>query len=160
MNTRAVIAALLFAMAVPSCGRVERAWPDGTRRFEGQLTLSGERDGEWTFYYPDGSRRESGRYEDGLRVGIWRQWHMDGELASEGARVPDPASGTSPRDGLWLLHYPDGSLRAKGMYRAGEKVGYWEYYDEDGVAVDAPVLPSMRRALEVEAQQGRDANGD
>lgn len=118
--------ALLVAALSAGCARDERRWPDGTPRFEGGLTvLGGERDGLWRFRYPDGALREEGRYEDGRRVGTWRTWHRNGQLAGAGERRWNDATRASEREGPWEFWHADGSLRARGTYRAGVRVGEW-----------------------------------
>jgi len=128
-----LVSLALASVGLTACGgRVERAWPDGVARFEGALTAGGERDGEWSFHYPDGSQREQGRYDDGRRIGVWRQWHKDGQLISEGARSFNAASSASEREGPWTFWFPDGTVLASGRFGAGRREGPWEFFDEDG----------------------------
>lgn len=131
-------ALLLVLLALAACGRVERSWPAGAPRFEGALDLDGERHGEWTFHYPDGSLRERGRYDHGRRVGVWRQWHNEGRLASEGERAWNEATRASEREGPWVFHDAAGTLRARGAFRAGRRTGPWEFFDADGRKTEEP----------------------
>jgi antitoxin component YwqK of YwqJK toxin-antitoxin module len=32
------------------------------------------------------------------------------------------------KDGAWVHYFPNGILSAKGNYKIGWRVGYWEYY--------------------------------
>lgn len=116
------------------CQRTEvRHWPNGAPRSEGRVDRwSRLEQGLWTYSFPNGERREEGRYEDGVRVGRWREWHSNGSLRAEGERRFDPASGSSPREGLWTLWYEEGSLEARGVYRAGQREGHWDYFLHDG----------------------------
>jgi hypothetical protein len=130
---------LLFLAAVSplltGCAEhVEKVWPDGTARFDGAVTIEGERDGEWSFHYPDGSLREQGRYDNGQRIGTWRQWHKDGQLISEGERRFDAGTSASERQGAWTFWYADGTVRARGLFSAGRREGPWEFFDEEGLA--------------------------
>ncbi len=36
------------------------------------------------------------------------------------------------KDGLWLRWWPNQSMQSRGQYLAGQKVGLWEYFKEDG----------------------------
>jgi len=40
------------------------------------------------------------------------------------------------RTGTWTFHYADGSVAARGAYRAGGAVGEWTFYDRSGERVD------------------------
>jgi antitoxin component YwqK of YwqJK toxin-antitoxin module len=124
---------LALGAALAGCAREQRSWPDGTRRFAGRRALvGGEREGEWTFWYPDGALREHGLYAAGRRTGTWRQWHHDGQLASVGERGFHAATGGSEREGPWTFWHPGGSVRARGTFAAGRREGEWEFFDEDG----------------------------
>jgi hypothetical protein len=53
---------------------------NGQRMFSLLFNSSGKTSGLARFYYEDGRVREDGRYEDGFRTGIWRQFNPDGKL--------------------------------------------------------------------------------
>jgi hypothetical protein len=130
-------AALGLLLLAAGCARDERSWPDGTPRFAGGLTLvGGERDGPWRFHYPDGALREEGRYDDGRRVGTWRTWHRNGQLASQGERRWNDATSASEREGPWEFWRDDGSPSARGAYGAGLREGEWAVFDEEGALVE------------------------
>ena len=61
----------LLLSALAACQRADvRHWPTGALRSEGRRArISGLEEGLWTYYYPNGQRREEGRYEAGRRVG-------------------------------------------------------------------------------------------
>lgn len=131
--TRATALCLLLS-GLAACQRAEvRHWPTGAPRSEGRRArLSGLEEGLWTYYYPNGQRREEGRYEAGRRVGRWREWHSNGAPRAEGERHWLASSGASPRDGLWVLWYEEGSTEGRGVYRAGLREGHWDYFRHDG----------------------------
>ena len=40
-------------------------------------------DGDYIKYYPSGELMEKGRFDEGLKIGIWRTWEKNGDLASK-----------------------------------------------------------------------------
>jgi len=45
------------------------------------------------------------------------------------------------RTGIWTFHHQDGSLAARGEYRAGAPVGAWEFFDRRGRRTGPAVTP-------------------
>jgi antitoxin component YwqK of YwqJK toxin-antitoxin module len=67
--------------------------------------------------------------EDGtkwIRHGLFRAYHEDGTLASEGEYDHGKESG------LWRDFHPNGQLAAEGHYDNGVEVGPWRYWDAAG----------------------------
>jgi hypothetical protein len=67
-------------------GRKEGPWTiyrDSTLIAQGSYD-KGLQDGLWTFWYPNGVRKEEGNFENGVKTGIWCQWYRDGELMWKG----------------------------------------------------------------------------
>ena len=91
-----------------------------------------------------------GDYADGAPVGVWREWHDNGQLASEGELVPEPdpeedwftldddGVKSSVRAGTWREWWPNGRLRAEGEWQDGFPVEPHRWWHEDGT-------PSERR---------------
>jgi hypothetical protein len=112
---------------------VERSWPSGSPRFEGRVSrLDGSREGLWSFWFPNGTLREQGRYTGGLRSGRWKQWHANGQARSDGEREIDPVSQSSPRSGFWRFWFENGALQAQGVFVHGQREGHWDYHLTDG----------------------------
>lgn len=69
---------------------------------------------------PDGSRW--------IREGLFRAYHPNGALASEGMY----------RDGLekgeWRDFHDNGQIAAKGSYDQGKEIGLWHFWNADGDA--------------------------
>lgn len=124
---------LLLAACV-GCTRIEETWYDsGVLRSRGPVDIfGGERHGEWIFQHPNGEPKERGRYDHGLRTGTWTQWFPDGQARSRGLRVPDRATGTSPRHGPWIFWHENGIVAARGIYEHGSREGLWELSIDDG----------------------------
>ena len=53
---------------------------EGRCRKETGNYLEGMRDGEWTFYAPDGRVEQEGGYRAGDWHGTWKWYHLDGSL--------------------------------------------------------------------------------
>jgi len=130
----APLAQLLVWLALCGCSKpVAAHWAGGAPRFEGALArLSGTREGNWTFWFPNGGLREQGCYAGGLRVGIWKQWYANGELRSEGEREAAADENASPRTGYWRLWFENGAPEAQGVFVHGLREGHWDYHLTDG----------------------------
>ena len=67
--------------------------------------------------------------EDGarwVRHGLFRAYHMNGTLASEGEYID------GLEQGLWRDYHENGQLAAEGYYEKGEEVGEWRFWHPDG----------------------------
>jgi len=49
-----------------------------------QLYTKGEKSGEWTSYYEDGTRWSEHHYVKGIQVGAYKTWHPNGEPFIDG----------------------------------------------------------------------------
>ena len=82
--------------------------------------------------YEDGAiRYRYARYlnEDGtrwIRHGLFRAYHPNGELASEGHYT------NGHEHGLWKDFHQNGQIAAQGEYDAGREIGHWQYWNDDG----------------------------
>jgi antitoxin component YwqK of YwqJK toxin-antitoxin module len=121
-------------LAARRCDKKEvKAGPTGHVRFEGQRSrVTGTRSRRVDLVLPDGSLRERGKFEDGRRVGVWSQWWSNGARRSEGLRVWDEETRTSPREGAWTFWHPNGALASRGLCRGGKREGWWEFSLDDG----------------------------
>jgi antitoxin component YwqK of YwqJK toxin-antitoxin module len=80
-------------------------------------------DGSTKFRY---ARRIS---EDGarwIRHGLFRAYHPNGELQSEGFYLD------GNEHGPWKDYHQNGQMAARGEYENGQEVGVWEYWNEHG----------------------------
>jgi len=64
-----------------------------------------------------------------IRHGLFRAYHSNGKLASEGSYKDGQETG------LWRDFHDNGQLAAEGNYVAGEEAGVWRYWDSDGAPV-------------------------
>lgn len=110
-------------------------WGEGVVRFEGAGRPRAEQ-GPWSAWYRDGQLRARGRYEDGLRVGVWETFYpsggQGGGIQSRGERVPIPEEGRSPRQGTWSFWHPSGRLMRRGRFERGLEEGLFEEWHPSG----------------------------
>jgi antitoxin component YwqK of YwqJK toxin-antitoxin module len=64
-----------------------------------------------------------------IRHGLFRAYHRNGVLASEGNYVD------GLEEGLWCDFHENGQLAARGTYAAGQEKDDWVYWNSDG-AID------------------------
>lgn len=121
---------------------------------EGTIDVSGNRNGNWKDYYPDGSLMSEGQYTNNLRSGIWKFYNNRGNLEQTGSYYFGRPDGTwrwyyenntilreeeyyrGQRDGSYVEYSITGKIIVKGQYIDGEKNGNWSYssdnYIEEG----------------------------
>ncbi len=149
-----VVLSCSCALGLSSCGDEVEYYQDGARRAEGRLAFSSERRipgaderelGTWTWWYPNGERRESGTYTDGKRSGEWTQWYPNGQRRSRGSREFDAVTHSSPREGTWTFWHETGVIIARGPYVKGLREGPWTFwYDNGDVASFGPFVKGRR----------------
>jgi antitoxin component YwqK of YwqJK toxin-antitoxin module len=87
--------------------------------------LEGTEEGEW--FYIQGNAIEKGVYYDGMRTGLWTtKWREDGMLISE------IEYDQNLFNGKYATYYHNGQIKETGKYSAGERVGIWYLYNDDG----------------------------
>lgn len=62
-----------------------------------------------------------------IRHGLFRAYHEDGALASEGSYEH------GQEHGVWRDYHPNGQLAAEGEYLHGTEICIWRYWSETGV---------------------------
>lgn len=67
-----------------------------------------------------------------IREGLFRAYHPNGTIATEGHYVD------GVEDGLWRDYHENGRLAAEGTYRHGSEGPDWHYWDADGGPTDHP----------------------
>jgi len=80
-------------------------------------------------YYPNGTLASEQPYRNGRVNGTERRWFENGQLRIEAPAVDGMAHGRTRR---W---HKNGQLQSEGMFSAGERVGIWSEYDEEGKLV-------------------------
>jgi antitoxin component YwqK of YwqJK toxin-antitoxin module len=89
--------------------------------------------GEIHFRY---ARYMSGDGSHWIRHGLFRAFHRNGSLASEGQYAH------GKEHGIWRDYHENGRVAAEGLYESGEELGQWQYWNEDG-------SPSVVRSQDV-----------
>jgi len=107
-------------------------------------------DGLLSSWYPDGTRREEGRWVDGLREGLWKSWHPEGnpsrrifyergmlhgraiEWHRNGSKKSEIHFTKGQPDGIWYEWHEDGGRSVTGLYSRGKPVGLWEGWHDNG----------------------------
>lgn len=67
---------------------------------------------------PDGSRW--------VRHGLFRAYHRNGQLATEGNYVH------GVEEGIWRDYHENGRLAAEGFYKDGKEFGEWKSWNDQG----------------------------
>lgn len=62
----------------------------------------------------------------GKKIGIWEEYHFNGDIRSKGSYV------NGLMDGYWEYYYSSGNLWKKGSYKDGLFDGTWEFYYPNG----------------------------
>jgi antitoxin component YwqK of YwqJK toxin-antitoxin module len=99
-------------------------------------TVGGKKDGLWTTFYADGTKRSEGAYAAGAKHGKWMQYHKNGK----------PATEATFHEGKYVGRYrafhDNGKLAMEGHYNPirgnsadGTKDGEFTYYNTDGKTV-------------------------
>src|SRR5262249_48566841 len=89
----------------------DTAWHfNGTLLRDGKLADDGEREGTWTWWFPDGRVAAKGEFEHGRPSGTWGHWYPNGQ------KLRDSSYG---REGHEILlkslteHWPSGTERVR-----------------------------------------------
>lgn len=86
--------------------------------------FDGAKQDEW--FYNVGDHTEIGRYDLGLKQGVWKHYYNGEELIFEGNFVDNEP------DGMHKWWYANGKTELRGEYIMGTKDGNWYKYHADG----------------------------
>jgi antitoxin component YwqK of YwqJK toxin-antitoxin module len=116
-----------------SAGVVEKSflYRNGLIVGEGIVKDDGNRHGPWKEFYPDGSLKAEGKYENGKPTGEWKFYYSNGKMEQTGRY-----NKAGKPDGLWKWYFEDGQLQREENYRAGLKDGLSTTYDEKGTIIE------------------------
>lgn len=95
----------------------------------------------YTKYYRSKQLAEKGTFKKGLKIGIWKNWHENGNLKTREVWK------NGFLDGVYTLYNSDGTLAESGKYRNNRKVGRWinfvtqdtTYHKKDSVFTEKPL---------------------
>lgn len=83
-----------------------------------------------SFYYPNGSVREVGRYSNGTPDGFWQSWDENGRKICEAYYVD------GVKDGKWLYWTNEGTVQYEVYYDDNEIIDYTQWNRADVVLED------------------------
>lgn len=106
-------------------GQYTEFYPSGSRRMEG-VNIDDKSEGEWTYYYETGEVEAVGEFDDGLRTGEWIYYHKNGEQAASGTYE------NGIRNGEWEYYHENGELSQSGNLVNNKKDGYWKLFYPTG----------------------------
>lgn len=94
---------------------------------DGVLNLDGvPYTGEAYFIKGDGLPMVMRSYVKGVKEGLWRTWHTNGQLYKEGTSI------NNKEHGEYKEYFENGTLRYHYHYDMGKKTGRWLGWYEDG----------------------------
>lgn len=99
---------------------------DGTRSGEGIITNEGRKEGEWKYFFSDGSIRSTGNYNNNLQSGTWKFYYNNGKTEQTGVYK------NGKTDGLWKWYFENGDLKREEEYFEGREEGIFVEYDTLG----------------------------
>ncbi len=89
-----------------------------------QKDADGKRTGKWKQYHVNGKMRYTGQFEKGNPVGTFVYYSSAGSILSKLIYSNNGASANAK------LYYPDGKIKAEGMFLNKKKHGLWSYYHQ------------------------------
>jgi hypothetical protein len=85
-----------------------------------------DKNGWFTFYFPEGKRAASGQYFRDRKDGNWRIWYTNGQLRDSIDYEKDRPSGS------YYTFFENGTLSGKGNFKDGIEDGTWTWYHPNG----------------------------
>jgi TonB family protein len=85
-----------------------------------------DKNGWFTFYYPEGKRAASGQYFRDRKDGNWRIWYPNGQLRDSLAYEKDRPNGS------YYTYFENGKISGKGSFQNGFENGTWTWYHPNG----------------------------
>ncbi len=97
---------------------------------EGILDTKGTRQGFWTEYYSIGLIKSKGEYKDGIKIGEWIYYHLNGEIEQKGKYTKKGRP-----DGKWFWYFDNKQLQREETYSKGVSEGDVKEYDYNGALI-------------------------
>lgn len=110
-------------------GKVTNAFiynDNGLLLSEGIVDESGNYNGKWKDFYPDGKIQAEGSYTGSRRTGVWKFFNISGKVEQTGSY------NNGRPDGLWQWYYDNGSILREEEYFQGVRDGTFTEYSENG----------------------------
>lgn len=100
-------------------------YDSGQKMSEGEM-WDGMEIGEWTSWHVNGNIKSVGYYAEGRKDSLWQWYDESGILTGLGMYDEDVEHGT------WMHYYPGGVVSDSGSYLEGLQEGLWKYFHENG----------------------------
>lgn len=101
-------------------------FPNGSKASEGRYRDAEGKEGEWSYYWEDGSLRAKERFENGELEGRVDNYQRNGALKSSAMYVAGVETGP------YCIYYPNGAKREEGTKLDGDLHGERIQYRADG----------------------------
>ena len=82
--------------------------------------------GDWSYFSEDGRTTQTAAYVRGEREGLFTWWYPNGQLQTRGTFI-----GGSPH-GEWTWWHENGATKTSGHYYHGKQSGDWVQWDQNG----------------------------
>jgi len=137
---------------------------DGKQMAKGMVDSTGNRNGEWEFFFESGVPKASGEYKMNYREGNWKFAYPSGKLEQTGIYVKNKPNGewkwfyesgkilrteefkNGLANGMMIEYAEDSSIIAKGKNVDGEKNGEW-FYNINGEIQKGKYLAGKKEGL-------------
>ena len=108
-----------------------------------------EKQGWFTYYYPDGKRAASGQYHRDKRIGIWRTWYPEGKVRDSIQYEKGKPSGS------YYRYFQTGNPSTIGKFKDGLEDSTWTWYHANGKIASSEEY----KKGELKGQRCLDSNG-
>lgn len=107
--------------------QVEPNWWNGTLEIKASQPIGeSHKVGDWSYFSEDGRTTQTAAYVRGEREGLFTWWYPNGQLQTRGTFI-----GGSPH-GEWTWWHENGATKTSGHYYHGKQSGDWVQWDQNG----------------------------
>ncbi len=99
---------------------------NGLLMSEGVVDESGNYNGKWKDFYPDGKVQAEGTYANNRRTGLWKFYAITGKVEQTGNY------NNGRPDGLWKWYHDNGSILREEEYFIGQRDGSCTEFSDNG----------------------------
>lgn len=100
-------------------------YPDGTIKSKGSFN-NGLKDGKWIYYYPDGKKEQEGKFKENVLNGSWVWYYSNGQI-----KKTEQFNRKGLLEGELIEYDSLGNEITKGEYYNGLQEGSWFYHVGD-----------------------------
>lgn len=127
MNVSKICIALVFCFLSTSFFAQETIWLDDDLKETNQskanyYKIGNKLEGVVLYYFKDKTVYRKVTYMYGKVVGNFYEYYSSGELKEAGKYE------NGLREGIWKVYSKNGKIQSKGKYSKGEKVGIWKTF--------------------------------